>query len=367
MNKIGKFAILPTMFILGLNHKTAPIEIREKFFLNPAQQDLLLSQLKSNPMVAECFVLSTCNRIEVYIKRVESIFHGEYVLDAIAAIKKIEITQQDRSSVYLLEGELAQRHLLNVVCGLDSLVIGEKQILGQVKTAVERAREIGALSSYFNILTNIAIRAGKKAQHETAISSGGLSISWAAIEQAQQELGGSLVGKKVLVIGAGKMGEIALAQLNNRGVGKIYLMNRTGEKAEDLAKVFNGIPASFFDMKDILTEVDVCFCCVGAPHYILNQEMVAKVLPMRSAHPLVFIDISMPRNIDPLVASLPNVRLKAIDDLKEIVQVSLQKRAQAVGEVQVIIQQKLIEFNLKIERLKQFNGSDYYEPLESVE
>ena len=167
---------------------------------------------------------------------------------------------------YTYSGKEALRHLLQVTSGLDSLVLGEKQILGQVKSAVERAQSKGMFTKTFNILSNIAIRTGKKAQNETDISFGGSSVSWAAVVMAE-ELLGSLNEKSFLIIGAGKMGEMAINQLHAKGASKIYLMNRTQENAEAVAKRYSGIPAAFPDIKEILTEVDVCVCSVGAPHY----------------------------------------------------------------------------------------------------
>ncbi len=354
------------MFIIGLNHKTAPIEIREKFYLNPLQQDLLLSELKNNPSISEAFVLSTCNRIEVYIKRIDASIGGEFIISLISRIKKISVDFDTTPYIYSYEEQEALEHLLRVASGIDSLVLGEKQILGQVKHAVERARQAGTLSRYFNILTNIAIRTGKKAQHETAISHGGSSISWAAIEMAEKELS-SLKGKAILVIGAGKMGEIALNHLYNREVGKIYLMNRTGEKAESLAAQYKGIPASFWDIKEILTEVDVCFCAVGAPHYILDKEKMSQIMTLRNNRPLVMLDISMPRNIDPQVGMIPNIHLSSIDDLQVVVNENLKKRQGALHEVEAIVCQKIVEFNDKIEKLKSFADSDFFEPAESVD
>ena len=249
--------------------------------------------------------------------------------------------------------------------GLDSLVLGERQILGQVKSAVDRARERGVFSKYFNILTNIAIRAGKKAQNETEINCGGSSISWAAIGMAEQILG-PLKGKSVLVIGAGKMGELALGNLCNKGLEKIYLMNRTGEKAENIARQYGGVAASFWDIKEILAEVDLCICSAGAPHYILDKEQVGKILPARQGRPLALIDISMPRNIAPQVGELPGVCLRSIDDLDQVVGASMKKRQDAVLQVEGIIHQKIEEFNDKIQRLKTYSGSDFFEPAESV-
>lgn len=354
------------MLVVGLNHKTAPIEIREKFYLNHLQAELLLSELKNNPVVSEAFVLSTCNRIEVYLKRADTELRESFIIDLIAKIKKSPFDFDYSKYIYIYQDAHAIEHLLKVASGLDSLVLGEKQILGQVKTAVETARQVGTISRYFNILSNTAIRAGKKAQHETEISHGGSSISWAAIEMSEQLLG-SLQGKSVLVIGAGKMGELALGNLCNRGLGKIHLMNRTGEKAEELAKRYGGIAASFWDIKDILAEVDVCICSVSAPHYILDKEKVATILPFRQGRPLIFIDISMPRNIDPQVGLLPSVYLRSIDDLDQVVTASMKKREAAVSQVEAIIRQKICEFDEKIAKLQSCANSDFFEAAESAD
>ncbi len=348
------------MLIIGLNHKTAPIEIREKFYLNHLEADLLLCELKNHPTVSEAFILSTCNRIEVYLKPTDASLPTDFIVDLIAKIKKSKFDFPVAKYLYVRRESQAIEHLLRVASGLDSLVLGEKQILGQVKAAVERARSAGAISRYFNILTNIAIRAGKKAQSETPISFGGSSISWAAIEMAEKILG-SLEGKKVLIIGAGKMGELSLANLNTKGLNKIYLMNRTGEKAEGLAQQYGGIAASFWDIKGILAEVDLCFCSVGAPHYILDKEKVSTVLPQRAGRPLVMIDISMPRNIDPQVGTMEGVHLRSIDDLDAVVSANMQKRQVAVQQVEAIIRQKMAEFDDKILKLKSLETSDYFE------
>lgn len=353
------------MIVVGINHKTAPIAIRERFFLNPTESDLLLLELKNNPFVSEAFVLSTCNRIEVYLKHVDQGLPKLFILHLIAKIKKTTLLDDLEKYLYFYKGSEAVEHLLKVTSGLDSLVIGEKQILGQVKKSVERARELGTISKYFNILTNIAIRTGKKSQQETDISLGGSSISWAAIEMAQQLLG-TLKDKKVLVIGAGKMGELALGNLSNREIAKLYLMNRTGEKALDLASQYNGIPASFWDIQKLLVEVDLCICSVGAPHHILQSENLSKLLPQRNGQKLVFIDISMPRNIDPNIALLPNVELRSIDDLSAVVNENLKRRYEAVSAVQEIIRQKMLEFDNKLSKLKALSNSDYFEPIETV-
>ncbi|MBF0511523.1 MAG: glutamyl-tRNA reductase [Candidatus Omnitrophica bacterium] len=346
------------MFIIGLSHKTAPIEIREKFYLNPTQQDLFLSELKCHPLVTESFVLSTCNRFEVYFNWAGSVADTLFVLSLIAKIKKIDLDFDYSSYIYVYEGSQALDHLLRVACGLESLVLGEKQILGQVKDAVERARGLGTLSRTFNILTNIAIRAGKKAQHETLIGFGGSSISGAAIEMAEK-IAGDLQDKSVLVIGAGKMGGMALQHLHDLGVKKIYLMNRTSEKAQHLANQYKGTATSFVEIKEVLSQVDVCFCAVGAPHYILDNEALKPIMEMRQGRKLVLVDISMPRNIDPQVKSLKGVYLSSIDDLDAFVNNSMKIRESAMAQVEGIIRQKIFEFNDKVS--KQENRIPYEE------
>jgi glutamyl-tRNA reductase len=349
------------MYIIGLNHKTAPIEIREKFYLNPLQQDLLLSELKNHPDVAEAFVLSTCNRIEVYIKRVDSASNMEFIIPLVSKIKKVIFNFDFNRHLYIYKDQEALDHLMRVSTGIDSLVLGEKQILGQVKASVDKARSAGLLSKYFNILTNVAIRAGKKAQNETDISCGGSSISWAAINMAEEQLG-TLTNKSILVIGAGKMGELALTQIHNKGANKIFLMNRTGEKAEVLAEKFSGIPVSFMDIKDTLVEVDVCICSVGAPHYILDKSMVEAIMSKRDGRQLIFIDISMPRNIDPQTATVPGASLFSIDDLDKVVGENMRKRQSAISHVEKIISVKLKEFQEKWQKVLENTQTDYYEP-----
>ena len=340
--------------VIGTNHKTAPIHIREQFFLTPIQQDLLLSELKNHVGVAEAFVLSTCNRTEVYLHAINSTTDSEFVIQLIFDIKKIPLTAELKKFFYILTAEAAVKHFLTVSTGLDSLVLGEQQILGQVKTAVERARSKGMFAQYFNILANTAIRTGRKAQRETEIGYGGSSVSWAAVTMAEDILG-TLQNKSVLIIGAGKMGEMTISQLCQKGVNTLYLMNRTGSTAVELAARFHGIPVSFFDIKETLCAVDVCFCAAGAPHYILDQTMIEKVMGLRGNRRLVLIDISIPRNIAPEVAAVPYVSLSYLDDLDKVVGENMRKRQDAVKAVEQIVAQKLKEFQQKIEKLNTAN------------
>ncbi|MBI5150233.1 MAG: glutamyl-tRNA reductase [Candidatus Omnitrophica bacterium] len=337
---------------VGISHKTAPIDIREKFYLDETRRRLLLSELKNNPAVVEAIVLSTCNRTEIYAHTIapavtelllQSLFKVKSIPFSCAAAEestKYFYTHQDRDAVF---------HLLRVASGLESVVLGENQILGQVKTAVDSAREEGMLARTFNVLAAVAIRAGKKARHETMVGSGGVSVSWAAVNAAQR-LAGTLKGRSVLIIGAGKMANLAANQLVNRALGELYIMNRSQDNAEGLAEKFGGISVSFWDMKEILRRVDVCICSSGAPHYVLEKDVVQQTMAGRPQRPLVCVDISIPRNIDPAAGQVAGVSLITVDDLGDIVTETMQRRNGALSQVDGIVNQKVDEFYSKIAR-----------------
>ena len=351
---------------VGINHKNTPIEIRERLFLNPTQQDLLLSELKSNPAIMEACVLSTCNRVEIYAQVLDKEIDINTFIKLIFQIKKVPYTDKIAKHFYVYYDGEAIYHLLEVSTGLDSLVIGEEQILGQVKAAFERAQELGMFDRYFNILSNIVIRTGKKARSETNINLGGSSVSWAAIAKAEEILG-NLKERSILVIGAGKMSELAVGHIQNKKFKKLYLMNRTQDHARDLSKKYGGEVVAFCDLKEVLSRVDICICLAGAPHYLLEKDIVERVMNLRKNKQLVFIDISMPRNIDPLVGKVKNTFLYQIDDLKEVVDSNMKLRKQAVSEVQIIIEKKLAQYHEKIKklsRIERVSASQTFETLE---
>jgi len=349
--------------VIGLNHKTAPIEVREQFFLNPLQQDLLLSEFKSNPHIAGAFVLSTCNRTEVYLHLIDHTFSNDDVFKLIARIKEVSFKTDLHKHFYQLDNAKALEHLLRVTTGLDSLVIGEKQILGQVKAAFERARKWSVLSKPFNILSNLALRTGKKAHQETEISIGGASVSWAAIAKAEQDLG-ILTDKSILLIGAGEMGKLAVEQISNKGFKKIFLINRTHDIAIQFAEKFGGEAIPFSDMKDALAQVDLCICSAGAPHYIVDHDTVAKIMRNR-LQPIVFVDISMPRNLDPKIREIANVKIYDIDHLDSVVEENLLRRQNALRDVEGIIAAKLSEYYLKLQKNLDNNSPELQETFDA--
>ncbi len=339
--------------VIGINHKKAPVDIREKFSLTDTQQKLLLSELRNHPHVIEAFVLSTCNRVEIYVHLLDLTQDPFFLLEIICKIKQIPSQKNLREYFYVHTHVEATRHLFRVTAGLDSLIVGEKQILGQVRTAVIQAQELALFQQHFNILSNLAIRVGKKAQTETEISWGGSSIAWAAVTRAEQVLG-SLKDKKVLVVGAGKMSQLTLAQMSSKGLQELYLMNRTYEKAKPMAQSYNAKFVSFYDLKEILSKVDICICAVNAPHYIIEKDFLENVLKQRNEQSLVIIDIAVPRNVDPAAAQINGVILYSVDDLAQTINQTMAKRQAAIEIVESIVENKIIEFYEKIQKLKNF-------------
>ncbi len=335
--------------MIGVSHKIAPLEVREKFFLRPIERELLLSQFKNETGIVEAFILSTCNRTEIYAHLLEDA--PMPLIQSLFKIKNLVYSQNLAKYLYVKKNRDAVRHLFSVSTGLDSLIVGEKQILGQVKTATELARKDGMLGKQFNILTNLAIRLGKKARTETQIDAGGSSISWAAMKMAENLLG-QLKDKSVLIIGAGKMGKLAANHFQQKGIGQIYVINRSQEKAEDLAKQYGGVAVGFWQVKDVLAQADVCICSANCAHYIIEKDLVEQVMRTRQGRKLLFIDISIPRNIHPSVAAAKNVCLLTIDDLDKVLEENLSRRRQAIQEVEMIIAKKMDEFYEKLAKRK---------------
>jgi glutamyl-tRNA reductase len=330
------------ILVVGINHKTSSIESREKFFLTTPEIELLLSAFKSDPSVTASVILSTCNRCEIYA-HVDGDYQPQEIFKKLFSIKRQPQTSDLQKLFYVLEGQEALQHFLRVACGLDSLILGEKQILGQIKEAVLLSRQNAMMDRTFNILTQVVLETAKKARRETHIDFGGSSVSWASVCMAQNILG-SLQDKTVLILGSGKMGRLAVQQLLNKGVKKIYIMNRTIEKAQELADNHGGTAVPFWEMKEILPQVDVCICSAACTHYLIDRDLVENTVQARNGQKLVCIDISVPRNIDPQVAQVAGVCLLTVDDLDRVVQDNIQKRLSAAQEVEEIISIKVREF-----------------------
>ena len=346
--------------VIGTSHKTAPIDIRETFFLSVLERELLLYKLKLYPCISGAFIISTCNRIEIYVSSITQDLDRCIVLDLLWEVKKINLPKHNQDYFYDHSGDSALNHLLRVATGLDSLVLGEAQILGQVKESFQLSQKLKMLDRYLNLLHRITVTAGKLAQRETNIGWGGTSVAWAAVNLAEKYYQG-LDGKKVILLGSGQMASLAARQLKIHALKDFYIMNRTKEKAVQLANESSATPVSFLDVPTILKDVDFCICAVNAPHYIVDKETVASFIENRDKE-LLFIDISMPRNVDPGLAVYNNTKLFTIDDLGETLEISYRRRQSSIRDVDAIITRKVKEFNQKWIKMEYYDNSIPFNP-----
>ncbi|MBF0593632.1 MAG: glutamyl-tRNA reductase [Candidatus Omnitrophica bacterium] len=339
------------LVLVGVNHKTCPLEVREKFFIQSTEKELLLAEFKNDPKVLAAIVLSTCNRTEIYADLLEP--DPGIILERFLSVKGLSLSSGLDEYFYVRHEKEVVSHLFRVVNGLDSMILGEKQILGQVKCAVAGSQQKQMMNRTFNILTNLAIETGKKVRRDTLIDFGGSSISWAAVTEAQNILG-TLEGKTVLVMGSGKMGFLAVQELKNKGVEKIYIMNRTHEKAVELAEQCGAEAVMFWQIKEILEASDVCICSTGAPHYLVDKALMQQVMASRPNRPFAAIDIAVPRNIDPHASVVPGVTLVSVDGLAQTVLDTKAKRLAAVEHAEKIIDIKIKEFYHKLDKAAAF-------------
>ncbi|KYD10857.1 glutamyl-tRNA reductase [Heyndrickxia sporothermodurans] len=333
------------MYIIavGLNYKTAPVEIRERLSFNEADLSDAMAALKNKKSILENVIVSTCNRTEVYAV-VDQLHTGRYYIKDFLSewfqIDKEEFTSY--LSIYEQDGAI--EHLFKVVCGLNSMVLGETQILGQVKHSFFIGQEVGSTGTIFNQLFKQAITTAKKAHSETEIGSNAVSVSYAAVELAKKVLG-NLKNKHVLVVGAGKMGKLAIENLYGSGATKVSVINRTFEKAQDLAKEFNGQAKTLQELQCAIVEADILISSTGAKDYVVTKEMMVNVEAMRKKRPLFMVDIAVPRDLDPKIAELESVFLYDIDDLEGIVEANLAERKKAAEKIMINIEMEIVQFN----------------------
>jgi glutamyl-tRNA reductase len=331
------------IYLFGLNHKTAQIEIREKFALtgfNPIHDGLMDKERK----VGEALVLSTCNRVEILCV-------SGLNLDQITPLvlkKWAEFCRQDhdllKRHVYTYEGLEAVQHLFTVAASLDSMVLGEPQILGQLKDAYRKAVEEKTAGVIINRLLHKSFSAAKRIRTETAVSSSAVSISYAAVELAKK-IFGELQNQRAMLIGAGEMAELAALHLLNSGLKDIMVANRTLERAQELADRYKGQAMCMEKMLENLHKADIVISSTGASTTIIRASQVKEVLKKRKHQPMFFIDIAVPRDIDPNVNQLDNVYLYDIDDLKEVVEENLANRREEADKAGEIINQEVIKFS----------------------
>ena len=323
------------LLIIGINHKTAPVEIREKFAFSTKQAAEANRLLKENVFLTENLILSTCNRVEIYavtdnnkdyvnnIKSFLSRFHNQDPLDY-------------ENRIYIHRNKEAVEHLFKVASGLDSLVIGEMEILGQVKKAYQDARESLTTGKVLNRLFEKAFNTAKKIRTDTFIGRGAVSVGSAAVRLAEKILG-ELIYRAVLIIGTGSVGEQLVLYLKKSGIKSIVVTNRTLEKAQDLADRFAATAVSFEDFRARLVEVDIVIASTGAPHCIIRNDDILSLMPKRKQRPLFIIDLAVPRDVEAEVNRIDNVYLYNIDDLEKIVDENMKLRTSELDNCSKII------------------------------
>lgn len=337
------------IIVFGLNHNTAPVEIRERFYISEDRMGEFLKQLRSEGL-GEIVVLSTCNRTEVYIASEDAASALDKLKNAITSILQIKSELIERYT-YMMEDEEAYRHIFQVASGLDSMVIGEPQILGQVKDAYRAATFMGTTGFYLNRLFHRTFYVAKKVRTETKIGYNPVSISSMAVELSRR-IFGDLKNKKILVIGAGEMCEIAIKYFKKDGLKDIYVTNRTFEKAEKLSRDIAGIPYPFHEIPELLTRVDMILTSTGSETYIIKKEDIYGVMKKRKNKPIFFIDIAVPRDIDPAINDMENVYVYNIDDLKELSHKYLENRLKESEHASIIIDEEVEKFSQWLKQLE---------------
>lgn len=333
--------------LVGLNHRTASVDARERFalteFCSPGSW-----ALPPGNGLNEAFILSTCNRVELL--GIGSPNAAEIMLEAWANARKANIGEL-HSYIYKRENLDAVRHVFEVASSLDSMVLGEPQILGQMKSAYRKAVECHATGPILNRIMHTAFFVAKRVRHETAISASAVSISYAAIELAKR-IFGALQSHNAMLIGAGEMAELAAMHLMQAGIDSLRVSNRTFEHARQLAERFNGKAIPFEDMKLSFRDVDIVIASTGSSETIIRADDIKAALKARKNRPMFFIDIAVPRDIDPDVNELDNVYLYDIDDLKEVVEENMAARREEAGKARTIIEEEVANFASWLENLR---------------
>ncbi|MBE0425416.1 MAG: glutamyl-tRNA reductase [Nitrospirae bacterium] len=330
------------VFVIGLNHKTADVDVREKFAFNGPKLEEGLAAFKEIPEVQEAVILSTCNRVELYANVRDVDKAAESIKAFLSAFHNIDRRSLD-NALYIYDDINAVRHVFRVASSLDSMIIGEPQILGQLKDAFELALEKKATGFLLNKLLKKAISVAKRIRTETKIAENAVSISFAAVELAKK-IFTDLSKRTFMLLGAGEMAELAAKHLISNGVKEVMVSNRTYERASELAKEFGGRPVRFEEFIQEMIRTDILICSTGAPTYVLTKNEMQKVMKDRKQKQVFIIDISVPRNIEPGINDLDNVYLYNIDDLQGVVDANLFERQKEAENAEKIIEEEISAF-----------------------
>jgi glutamyl-tRNA reductase len=325
--------------LVGINHQTAPVAIREKMAISNGKLDEALQALRA--YTSQGLILSTCNRTEIY-----SLDEGGCAEEAIFEFLKarLEIPEDIlRRYVYLSRDLAAVEHLFRVTSGLDSLIIGEFEVLGQVSKALETAEKAGMVNLPLRYIFNCAIRAGRNVREESGISKNAVSVSSVALDLATKVVK-DLTHSKMMVIGAGEAGKLVVKVAKERGASQIVIASRTLERAQAVASALNTVSKDLTTLEEELTGSNIVVTCAAAPHRILDVEIIEKTMQKRPDQPLVIIDIAVPRNVAPEVGKIKNVYLYSIDDLTEISNANRKRREFAIQKAEIVIEAEKVKF-----------------------
>lgn len=330
------------LVLLGINHKTAPVELREKLagaVSGPTQAYLSLQDF---PEIQEVMIYSTCNRLEILAVTNAPQALISKITNFLSAQSGVPVVELEKA-LYVHREEKSIRHIFQVASGLDSMVIGEPQVLGQIKEAYRQATDSQATGTLINRLLHKTFSVAKRVRTETGIGGHAVSISYAAVELARK-IFGSLTGKVGMLIGAGEMAELAIEHLKHQGVAKIVVANRTLERGLQLARRFQGEAVSLAELESQLLVIDILISSTGSPDLILNRDQVKAVMRRRKQRPLFLIDIAVPRDLDPGINNLDNVYLYNIDDLQGVIEVNRQYRREEANKAERIIEAETLKF-----------------------
>jgi glutamyl-tRNA reductase len=333
--------VLVEIAVCGLNHRSAAIDLLEKLAFTPEKRTSALAQLTSQSAsppwsFPEAVILATCNRVELYVALPDCGADAEGLAGFLAAFHGLALAEV-APSLYNYRGPDAVRHLLTVAAGIDSVVLGEPQILGQVRMAFEEARAQGAAGRVLSALFRQALETGKRVRSETGISRHFASVSSAAVEVAAGQFA-DLSACQVLIIGAGKTGRLAAQSLLRRGARRLAVANRSYENAQALAQGWGGEALSLDQVPGALAAADIVISCTNAPGYVVSAAQASEAVRARGGRPLLLVDIAVPRDIDPAAATLPGVRLINLDDLSCLVQTNIERRRDDTDKVLAIVE-----------------------------
>jgi glutamyl-tRNA reductase len=329
--------------VLGINHNSGNTELRDRLLFTGSKLESGSRELYSRTPIGDAVILSTCNRVEIYSSVEDTLLAKRSLMNFLSEFHTV--SQDDfKEHLYYHEGIKAVEHLFRVVASLDSMIVGEAQILGQIKNAYQHALAHGKTGPVINKLFQMAIAAGKRVRAETGIGEGTVSIASAAVDLAEKILG-QMNRCTAMIIGAGEMSKLTAKHLSAAGVKKIYFANRTRENAVELSEIFNGSPILLSERADVLPECDIVVSSTGAPHYLIHPEEIKPVMEKRKNNPIFLIDIAAPRDIHPDVGKLYNVFLYNIDDLSEVSQANKHIRTKEVEAAYKIINEEIAKFN----------------------